>query len=70
MEDFQAISDYSKAIENNPKYTDAYLYRGDAKEYIGNGKLEGACSNWRKVVSLGDKHAAEYEEFQYQGLVV
>ena len=67
MEDFLgAISDYSKAIENNPKYTDAYVYRGVTKKTIGNGKMEGACSDWRKAASLGDMDAAEWVRDQCQ----
>ena len=47
---YGAISDFTKAIEINPKYYQAYGNRGIAKSNIGD--LEGACSDWRKTDSL------------------
>ena len=48
----QAISDYSKAIEINPKYANAYNNRG----YIYLVKLGNkvkACADWKKACELG-----------------
>ena len=47
---YGAISDYTKAIEINPKKFKAYGNRGIAKEKIGD--LKGACSDWIKTESL------------------
>ena len=55
---YGAISDYTKAIEINPKKFMAYGNRGIAKEKIGD--LKGACFDWKKASSLGDKDAAEW----------
>ncbi len=53
-----AIEDYTKAIELNPKYTEAYANRGCAKEELGD--IKGALADWWKAVSLGDKEAASW----------
>ena len=55
---YGAISDYTKAIEINPKKMKAYGNRGISKEKIGD--LEGACNDWRKASSLGDERAAKW----------
>ena len=47
---YGAISDFTKAIEINPKDAEAYLNRGIAKENIGD--IKGACSDWRQTVYL------------------
>ena len=49
-DDYGAISDYTKAIEINPNYYQAYGNRGIYKKAIGD--LKGACSDWRKTDSL------------------
>ena len=46
-----AIADYTKAIELNPNFTDAYVNRGIDKHRLGDKK--GACADVRKAVSLG-----------------
>ena len=54
--DFQgAIADYTKAIEINPQEVTAYRSRGIKREMIGD--LIGACEDWKKASSLGDKDA-------------
>jgi tetratricopeptide (TPR) repeat protein len=51
-----AIADYSKAIELNPKYDDAYNNRGIAKFQLRD--KNGACSDWNKANELGNKAAS------------
>ena len=53
-----AIEDYSKAIELNPNYVEAYANRGCAKEELGD--KEGAISDWQKAADLGDEEAAKW----------
>ncbi|MDC0165899.1 tetratricopeptide repeat protein, partial [Synechococcus sp. AH-558-M21] len=63
LNDYQgAIADYGKSIEINPQYATAYKNRGIAKEDIGD--LIGACADWRKASSLGDKDPADWVKGQ------
>ncbi len=56
--DFQsAISDFSKSIELNPNYSDAYNFRGMSK--YKSGDKSGACSDWKRAVELGNSGASE-----------
>jgi tetratricopeptide (TPR) repeat protein len=48
----QAIADYTKAIELNPRDADAYYNRGNAYETNRNMKM--ACSDWRKACKSGN----------------
>lgn len=50
-----AISDYNKAIELDPKYTDAYYNRGSVKIMLG--EKENGCLDLSKAGELGHKHA-------------
>ena len=50
---YEAISDYSKAILINKKYSDAFLNRSVSKTEIGD--IKGACTDARKAKSLGYK---------------
>ena len=50
---YEAISDYSKAILINNKYSDAFLNRSVSKTEIGD--IKGACTDARKAKSLGYK---------------
>jgi tetratricopeptide (TPR) repeat protein len=49
----QAISDYSKAIELNPKDADAYKNRGAA--YLDKGQYNQAISDYNKAIELNPK---------------
>jgi len=49
---YGAISDYTKAIEINPQYANAFKNRSISKENIGD--IKGACEDAKKAVSLGD----------------
>ena len=51
-------SDFSKAIEINPKHAGAYCNRGIAKN--DSDDLKGACEDWKKAAELGDEKAAEF----------
>jgi tetratricopeptide (TPR) repeat protein len=53
-----AIDDYSKAINLNPKYVDAYFNRGVAK---GNVKdYAGAVADYTRTIELDPKDAVAY----------
>jgi len=55
----QAISDFTKAIEMNPKYsTKYYLQRGDA--YVKQGNLTQAISDFTKAIERDPLPAEEY----------
>ena len=57
-----AIDDYTKAIEINPQYVDAYANRGIYREAVND--LKGACVDWRKAAELGDERSAEWVKEQ------
>ena len=57
-DNYGAISDYNQSIEIDPNYSSNYRNRGIAKELIGD--MKGACSDWEKASSLGDKDAAKW----------
>lgn len=48
----KAISDFSKAIELNPRF--ALAYKGRGAVYIELGNKEKACSDWKRACKLGD----------------
>ncbi len=52
----EAITFYTKAIEINPKNADAYVGRGLAKNFLLD--RDGACSDFKKAVDLGDDDAS------------
>ena len=49
----QAISDYNKALEINPRYAEAYNNRGDA--YLGKGQYDKSWEDVHKAQDLGYK---------------
>jgi len=54
----EAIADFSKAIEINPDYKEAYFNRGNAYAF-GMDNLSQACSDWQKAYQLGHKPALD-----------
>jgi len=52
-DNYGAIFYATQAININPNHSNSYLNRGVAKENIGD--LIGACEDWRKASSLGNK---------------
>jgi len=58
LENFaEAIVDFTKAIEIDPKYAIAYVFRGRLK--ITLGQKESACLDFRKAGELGRADAWE-----------
>ena len=54
----EAISDYNKAIELNPKFAMAYYNRGIV--YNDSGKIDQAISDYNKAIELNPKDAEAY----------
>ncbi|MDQ2920246.1 MAG: tetratricopeptide repeat protein, partial [Acidobacteriota bacterium] len=50
-----AISDYTKAIELDPRYAQAYGNRGLVRE--SKGDLDGAISDYTKAIEMDPRHA-------------
>ena len=59
---YGAISEFNKALKTNGSSQDlialSYFGRGAAKEKIRD--MKGACSDWRKALSLGADYAKQY----------
>ena len=53
-----AISDYSKAIEIDPNYVDAYVNRGVAKSDLGDNL--GAISDYSKAIEINPNYLDAY----------
>lgn len=56
-----AISFYTKAIESNPKYADAYNNRGQCWFYLNDE--ERSCADWLKADSLGKPNLSDKIKF-------
>jgi len=54
----QAISDFTRAIELNPRYANAYYNRGIA--YDDKGQYDRAISDYTRAIELNPKHAKAY----------
>src|SRR3989338_8732517 len=54
----QAISDYNKALEINPRYAGAYYSRGVA--YDSKGQYDQAISDYNKALELNPMDALAY----------
>ncbi len=54
----EAIENYDKAIELNPKYADAYNNRGNAK--LHSGKNEEAIEDYNKAIELDPQYDTYY----------
>jgi Zn-dependent protease len=55
----QAIPEFTKALEINPMYIEAYLNRGAA--YIATGQYDEALSDFNKVIEIEPGHAEAYK---------
>ena len=55
---YGAISDYTKAIELDPKYADAYYNRGYSKDELQD--YYGAISDYTKAIEIDPKYADAY----------
>jgi tetratricopeptide (TPR) repeat protein len=53
----QAIHEYTKAIEINPRYADAYYGRGVVYQF--KGKCDQARADYKKACELGGKEACK-----------
>lgn len=54
----EAIADFTKAIELDPKYTEAYYMRGLAEnDFMAT---EEATKDWEKAIELDPKHDKSY----------
>ena len=54
----QALFDFTKAIELNPKDADAYINRGFV--YDKKGQYDQAISNFTKALEINPKYAEAY----------
>ncbi len=53
----EALEDFDRAIDIKPDYADAWLGRGTAKFNLKDPA--GACSDWNKALSLGNRSAED-----------
>jgi tetratricopeptide (TPR) repeat protein len=53
-----AIADYTKAIEFNPQFADAYFNRGLAKYSLGD--KNGSIADWTKAIEVNPQYAEAY----------
>ena len=53
-----AIAEYTRALELDPKFAEAYVSRGEAKSVTGD--REGAIADYTKVIELDPKSADAY----------
>ena len=53
-----AIADFTNFLRINSNNDKAYYHRGIAKGNVDD--MKGACSDWKKSASLGNKSALEF----------
>ncbi|HEX7414509.1 MAG TPA: tetratricopeptide repeat protein, partial [Bacteroidia bacterium] len=53
-----AIEDYTKAIELNPKYANAYMVRGMCKDELKD--YNGSIQDYNKAIELNPKYTDAY----------
>ncbi len=53
-----AITDYNRALENNPQLSEAYNNRGNAKQ--GKGDLEGAIADYNRAIEINPQYSEAY----------
>ena len=53
-----AIADFTRAIEFNPQYADAYYSRGIAKHELND--YQGAIDDYTKAIEVDPRYAAAY----------
>ncbi len=58
----EAIADFTKFLEFNPQSTNGYYYRGFAK--YKNDNKTGACRDFKKVISLGNRDVINDDTFK------
>jgi tetratricopeptide (TPR) repeat protein len=58
VETDEAIKDYNKAIELDPKYAISYNYRGNAKVLLGD--YDEAIKDYTKLIKLNPKYVEAY----------
>ena len=54
----QAISDYNKALEINPRHAKAYYNRGNT--YMSTGQYDQAISDFTKALEINPRYAKAY----------
>ncbi len=54
----QAISDFNKALEINPRYARAHYNRGNT--YYQMGRYDQAISDYNKALEINPRHAKAY----------
>ena len=54
----RAMMHFDRQIAQTPETPEAYLYRGHTRFILNN--MAGACTDWRKALSLGSIAATRY----------
>ena len=62
-----AIADYTKAIELNPNYANAYYNRGISKHNLKD--YNGAISDYNKAIEIDPNYANAYYNRGFQNII-